>query len=161
MQMDEEAIRVQHESAAVDTSSEGRFSIDSQDGSYLALRATDHNEISIMKSDWDEICRKARAIRLEKRFDWNALLWGAAIPYVIEAASCLAARKPVNWFPLALCFCLIALLQAGMLSRLFALFRRGGSQSKAPYEEHESDNRVHHSDLLKLLERVNQNLKPH
>lgn len=159
MQMDEEAIRIQNESAAVDTAPQGTISLAPRNDTYFAHYATDHNEIAIMKSDWDEICRKAHAIRLEKHFDWYSLLWGAVIPYVIEAAGQLVAREPVSWFPLTVCFCLIALLQTRIFSRLRALIRHRG-QTEAPYEEHESDNYVHHNDLLKLLERVNQNLKP-
>ena len=109
-----------------------------------------------MQNDWDEICRKAKAIKLKKRFDWISLLWGVAIPYVLEAISNYRNELTIDYFPLALCFLLIALFKG---VRLTTPFKRKLVISLEPKEAStisgdESDNIIHHNDLIKTLDRI-------
>ena len=162
--MDEEAIKVQAPSV-VATQPEGKFTLSQQEGSFFVHHAADHNEISIMKSDWDEICRKAKAIKLKKRFDWIALLWGAAIPYVIEAGRNFSNHESVDYFPLACCFFFIAVFKSLKGLRFRNPFKykikllKKEPKAEMLYAENESDNYVHHDDLLKTLDRVTKNIK--
>lgn len=165
MKMDEETIKIQ-DSSTVATQPEGKFSLNRQEGTFFVHHAADHNEISIMKSDWDEICRKAKAIKLKKRFDWIALLWGAAIPYAIEAGMKILNNESVNYFPLAFCFFFIAVLKSLKDSRLRNPFKCKikflieDSETETLYAGNDADNYVHHDYLLKTLDRVAKNLKP-
>lgn len=163
--MDEETIKVQAP-CVVTTQPEGKFTLNQQEGAFFVHHATDHNEISIMKSDWDEICRKAKAIKLKKRFDWIALLWGAAIPYVIEAGMKISNHESVDYFPLAFCFFFIAVCKSlkdlpfrNPFKYKVKLLKKE-PEDEPLYAENESDNYVHHDDLLKMLDRITKNITP-
>lgn len=156
--MDEENISIQQNSVAVSTTTEGKFTLDRQEGSFTACQAANHNEIIIMQNDWDEICRKAKAIKLRKQFDWISLLWGAAIPYTLEAINNYRNEKPTDYFPLAFCFLLIALFKGVRIPNPFKckiklLFERKEDSSAVGSD---SDNILHHNDLIKTLDRISR-----
>lgn len=154
--MDEENISIQKASVAVSTTTEGKFTLDRQEGTFSARQAADHNEIIIMQNDWDEICRKAKAINLNKQFDWVSLLWGVAIPYVLEAINNYRNEKPTDYFPLALCFLLIALFKGIRFRNPFKCKIKLSLEPKegSSVLGNESDNIVHHNDLIKTLDRI-------
>ena len=114
-----------------------------------------------MQNDWDEICRKAKAINLKKQFDWISLLWGVAIPYVLEAINNFRNEQPTDYFPLALCFFLIASLKGLRLPNPFKCNIKFSLEPKegSPILGNESDNIIHHDDLLKTLNRISLNLE--
>lgn len=159
--MDEENISIQTASVAVSTTTEGKFILDRQEGTFSARHAADHNEIIIMQNDWDEICRKAKAINLKKQFDWISLLWGVAIPYVLEAINNYRQEKATDYFPLALCFLLIALLKGTQIRNPFKCKIKLSLEPKEGSLElgNSSDNVVHHDDLIKTLDRISYYLE--
>lgn len=159
--MDEENIAIQKAGVAVSTTTEGKFTLDRQEGTFSARQAADHNEIIIMQNDWDEICRKAKAINLKKQFDWISLLWGVAIPYVLEAINNYRNEKPTDYFPLAFCFLLIALFKGVRLPNPFKCKIKLSLEPKegSPILGSESDNIVHHNDLIKTLDRISYYLE--
>lgn len=69
-------------------------------------RAANHNEISIMESNWTQIKRKIKLISLQKRLDINAILTGAAIPYAIDIINDHIHKESPNYFPF-FCMCFV------------------------------------------------------
>ena len=159
--MDDENISIQKANVAISTTTEGKFTLDRQEGTFSARQAANHNEIIIMQNDWDEICRKAKAINLKKQFDWISLLWGVTIPYILEAINNYRQEKTTDYFPLALCFLLIALFKGVRFRNPVKCKVKLSLEPKESSVElgNASDNIVHHTDLIKTLDRISYYLE--
>ena len=105
-------------------------------------RAANHNEISIMESNWTQIKRKIKLISLQKRLDINAILTGAAIPYAIDNINDHIHKESPNYFPFFVCVLLIVIV---------TLLRK-----RIPYvgEDSTEINMVHLEDLNNLIEQI-------
>jgi len=105
-------------------------------------RTANHNEISIMESMWLQITRKIGLISLKKRFDINAVLIGAAIPYAIDIINDYIHKAEPNYFPFFICVFLT------MLSKFLAKYIPflGGDKTAI--------NQVHLDDLKNYITQV-------
>ena len=108
-------------------------------------RATNHNEISSMESNWEQIKRKVKAISLKRGFDPIPVLVGAAIPYAIDIISDYVDEAAPNYFPFFICVLLMVICK--LLSKIVPFL-------------HENDyaiNQVHLQDLDHLLKQIDRN----
>ena len=118
-----------------------------QDEKVTIKRAANHDELSMMESNWNQIKRKINAISLKRTFDVNAVLVGAAIPYAIEIISDYVNKKAPNYFPFFICVFLMVVVK--LLSKCVPFLGENNS----------SVNVVHLDDLKHLIQQIEQNQK--
>lgn len=113
-----------------------------QNEKIIIRRATNHNEISIMETDWNQIKKKIFQISFTKRLDIFAMLYGATVPYIINIISALVHKETPNYAPLVICIILI------LSCKFFSKY--------IPYlsEHTDTENSVHLSDLKNIIEQV-------
>ena len=119
-----------------------------QEETVTIKRATNHNELSMMESNWLQIKRKINLISLQKRIDVNAILIGAAIPYAIDIITDYIAGKTPNYFPFFIC--VLLMVACKFLAKII------------PYlsEDISAINKVHLDDLQNLVEQVEKSQLP-
>lgn len=109
---------------------------------FIVKKATNHNEISIMESIWNQIKRKVDLISFQKRIDICILLYGAMIPYIIDIFQSYMKGDTPTYFPLVICFVLIAICK--WLSKYCTYLQ----------ENRDAINDVHLTDLKNLIDEV-------
>lgn len=105
-------------------------------------RTANHNEVSIMESEWSQIKRKINAISLKKKFDISSIIVGAIIPYTIDIVADYSNNVTPNYLPLAICAVLFVLAQ--YLPKVVPFLGENNS----------AENQVHLNDLKDMIERV-------
>lgn len=105
-------------------------------------RPANHNEISIIESDWKQISRKINLIKLKKRFDIENLLWGASIPYLLDVIEAWIHSKEPDYLPLLICIILIPVIQKAAKYISFI------------GEDLTSINEVHLNDIKDIITRI-------
>ena len=106
------------------------------------VRPANHNEISIMESDWNQIKYKINSIQLKKHLDISSLLIGVFIPYIIDLIGSYAKDESPDYLPVIICTLLYVLFH--FLSK------------KIPFlgEDVTSENIIHLSDVKSLIKQI-------
>lgn len=108
----------------------------------MIRRPANHNEISIMENDWNQIRRKVNKLQISKHFNIPDIILGAIFPYAIDViGSCLNKDEP-NCIPLIICIVLY-ILSTWLAKKIPIL---GSDNSEA--------NAVHLNDLNELLDQA-------
>lgn len=104
-----------------------------------------HTEISIMKSQWNSICRKINCLKTSK-FDFNfkEVIIGACIPYGLDIFSSFIKGEDQSWYPLIICA--VIYFVGNALSKKFNLFSDGCS----------TENALHINDIKETIKEINQ-----
>lgn len=144
--MDNENTKVEIESEAIVHPPEG--AINPARSSVVSVKtenAANHTEISIMKSQWELICRKVNDINLGKwNINFKELVIGAGIPIFFEIFSDYNSGQTPDYFPLVVCIALYVIVS--FLSSKIPAFRGDSSES----------NLVHLQDLKGILADINR-----
>lgn len=141
---------------------------------FTVSSGSNHNEIKILESDWDEICRKAKAISFKKRIDWTSLMWGVAIPLFLETIVEKRAGENPDYLPLVICLLLIIFTTSSFFQRIWRIISKllealtsgflkwlGDNIGIVQISDggNEDENRVHHQDLLNAIDKISQQRK--
>lgn len=99
-------INFEQSTASTFSSSPGNISTLRENEDVIISRPANHNEISIMESQWKQIRNKVNKIQLKRHIDFSDLFIGALIPYCIDIVSSIIAQKEPNYFPAFVCIIL-------------------------------------------------------
>ena len=98
-----------------------------------------HDEISLLKSDWETIKRKINLLSFRKSGDPFSAVVGASVPYALDILTSWVDHTPPNYPPFFLC--ILLMIACKLLSELL-----GADPTAA--------NLVHLEDLKNLIEQI-------
>ena len=133
--------------SSVDTTDRGGLFTDERSRfttTYTLERTANHTEISIMKTQWNSICKKINAIKIKKfTLNLQEIIVGAAIPYIIDIISdCLTKESP-NYFPVFICIVLF--------------FVNSVAKKIIPIcNDCSAENQIHLDDIKEIIEEIDK-----
>lgn len=115
---------------------------------YKVKKTANHTEISIMKSQWDIICKKINKIK-NKSFNINLyeLIIGAIIPYVINIITDFHQGKQPEYFPILICMVLLVI--AFFIKKVSPFFH-----------DNSVENNIHLNDIKDIISEINKETSP-
>lgn len=109
---------------------------------YTLERTANHTEISIMKTQWNNICKKIHAIKINKfTLNLREVIIGASIPYIINIFSDYLGQKTPNYFPIFVC---IVLLLITLIVKKFIPI----------CNDYSAENQIRLDDLKEMIEEI-------
>lgn len=109
---------------------------------YTIERTANHTEISIMKTQWKNICKKFNSIKFKKfTLNMQEIVIGAAIPYIIDVISDYCNQKEPNYFPIFVCF--ILLLVSFIVTKAFPFCN-----------DNSKENEIYLNDIKGIIEEI-------
>lgn len=118
----------------------GQIHILEEDEKISIKRATNHNELSIMESDWKELNYKVNSIRFSKIYWIPQMILGAAVSYFVDGVMYWRKGEDVKYLPLVICLALYV---------LFTIFIKNKTD--------DTSNQVHLNDVKRILKRIEDN----
>lgn len=126
---------------------DNKFNLDSSSNTYKMTDKTDHDEIKIMKEDWEFIKDKVNNIKLSK-FSINVteLLIGILVPYVFQFITASPEQKSFT----EILWCLIVLFLWFIIKKIAKLCPKAIDFFGKSNEE----NLIHLEDISKKIAKV-------
>lgn len=111
---------------------------------YILERTANHTEISIMKTQWNNICKKIHAIKIKRfTFNFQEIIIGAVIPYAIDILSDYARGKTPNYFPVFICALLF--FANSVVKKIIPIFN-----------DYSTENQIHLEDLKEIIDEIDK-----
>lgn len=111
---------------------------------YTIERTANHTEISIMKTQWNSICRKIQNIKIKKfTLNLQEIIIGATIPYIIDVFADYLANRTPNYFPVFICIVLLLISIVAKKSIPFC-------------NDYSKENRIHLDDIKEIIEEIDK-----
>lgn len=112
-------------------------------------KTANHTEISIMKSQWNLICKKISKIEI-KNFTINVyeLIIGASIPYIIDVFKAYQSGQQPDYFPIFICLIILGI--ASIVKKYIPFFNDNSAQ-----------NTIHLNDIKDIIDELNINETEH
>lgn len=107
-------------------------------------KTANHTEISIMKSQWNLICKKINSIRY-KNFTVNVyeLIIGASVPYIIDVFKAYHAGQQPDYFPIFIC--LVLLVITSIIKKYIPIFN-----------DNSTENAIHLNDIKDIIKEIDK-----
>lgn len=108
-------------------------------------KTANHTEISIMKSQWNLICKKISRIKI-KNFTVNVyeLIIGASIPYIIDIFKAYQSGQQPDYFPIFICLIIFGI--TFIVKKYIPLFN-----------DNSAENTIHLNDIKDIIDELNKN----